>query len=307
MSLRSSGFTGGVPGLAVEKRELLGAHVSTAGGVASAPARGAEIGASAIQIFTKVPNRWHDPVLDPEHIDRFRNELARCNIKAVVVHDSYLINLASPDASQSKRSMEAFKMELSRCRDLAVELLVTHPGNYMDDRAEGLERNAAAYGECLAAVNGPSILLETTAGTGTALGSTFEELAELRQRIPSPFQSRVGFCADTCHLYSAGYDLVDDWSGVWEEWDRHIGLDLLKCIHLNDSKTPFASRRDRHECIAEGTLGAKPFRQVMQDDRFRGIIKIIETPKGDDKIGTDRRMLRRLRSYGKRNRKRMTR
>ncbi len=281
----------------MRQRDLLGAHVSTAGGVANAPARGADIGATAIQVFTKTPNRWREPDVASEEIERFWSELDTHDIESVVSHDSYLINLASPEPSIRERSKSSFKAELRRCRDLGIALVVTHPGNYMDDRNAGIERNIEAYAECLEEVGGPTILIETTAGTGTALGSTFEELAQLRSGMPSALRSRVGFCADTCHLYSAGYDLVNDWEGIWHEWDQLIGMSLLRCIHLNNSKSPFASRRDRHEWIAEGTLGAEPFRRVMRDVRFRGMIKIIETPKGDDPNRHDRHMLRRLRAY----------
>lgn len=218
----------------------------------------------------------------------------------VVSHDSYLINLASPDPELRERSIACFKSELRRCRSLGIRFLVTHPGNYIDDRELGITRNTEAYAECLDAVRGPTILLETTAGMGSALGSTFDELAELRRRVPSELRRRVGFCADTCHLYAAGYDLLEDWSGVWRLWDRVVGLRHLRCLHLNDSKTPFGSRRDRHELIGEGTLGPEPFRQVMRDRRFSDIIKIIETPKGEDPVRTDRKMLNRLRRYGRR-------
>src|SRR5262249_39908934 len=178
--------------------------------------------------------------------------------------------------------------------------LVSHPGNYIDDRDLGLKRNAEAYALCLQAVPGRvMVLLETTAGTGTALGANFEELAELRARIAGPLRRRIGFCADTCHLYSSGYDLTGDFDGVWAHWDRVIGLRHLYCIHLNDSKTPFASRRDRHEVIGEGSLGAEPFRRLMTDSRFAPVIKIIETPKGKDDNKMDRKMLRRLRAYAR--------
>jgi deoxyribonuclease-4 len=143
------------------------------------------------------------------------------------------------------------------------------------------------------------VLLETTAGTGTALGRTFEELAELRGLIPEPHRARIGFCADTCHLFSAGYDLVNDYDGVWTQWDKVIGLQHLRCLHLNDSKTPFASRKDRHELIAEGSLGAEPFRRIMNDPRLAHTIKILETPKGDDMVTLDRKMLHRLRAYAR--------
>jgi deoxyribonuclease-4 len=277
--------------------ELLGAHVSTAGGVGNAPSRGDEIGATAIQVFTKTPNQWREPTLSSEEIEKFNVGLTRSGVLAVVTHDSYLTNLASPDDKLRAKSIASFKSELVRCRALGVEFVVTHPGNHMGDRDAGIARNAAGYVECLEAEDGPMVLLETTAGTGTALGATFDELAEIRQLIPPSLRDRVGFCADTCHLYVAGYDLVNDWDGVWQEWDHKLGLRNLHCLHLNDSMSPFDSRRDRHQLIGEGTLGPEPFKKVMQDARFRGIIKVIETPKGDDRVATDRRMLNRLRDY----------
>ncbi len=279
--------------------QLLGAHVSTAGGVRNAPRRGAAIGASAIQVFTKTPNRWQEPLLTPDEAAAFHEAVARHEIRAVVAHDSYLINLASPDPGLHGRSLEAFVAELERCRALGISWLVTHPGNFMNDRHAGLVRNAEAYARALRRVPGPGILIETTAGSGTALGSTFEELAHLRERVPARLRPRVGICADTCHLFAAGYDLVGDWHGVWEAFDRVIGLRHLRCLHLNDSMTPFASHRDRHEWIGEGSLGAEPFRRIMRDMRFADIIKIIETPKADDPERHDRRMLRRLRAYAR--------
>jgi len=177
---------------------------------------------------------------------------------------------------------------------------VSHPGNYMDTRDAGLERNAASYTRCLRAVPGSVVvLLETTAGCGTALGSTFEELALLREMVADDVRHRLAFCADTCHLYSAGYDLVGDYDGVWQQWDRAVGLDLLRCLHLNDSKTAFASGRDRHELIGEGSLGPRPFRRIMTDPRLEHVIKILETPKGDDETTADRKMIRRLRRYAR--------
>ncbi|MGB7213361.1 MAG: deoxyribonuclease IV [Gemmatimonadales bacterium] len=281
--------------------ELLGAHVSTAGGPQTAPPRGVDIGATAIQIFTKTPNQWREPVLSEETIAAYRRAWAESGLRVAVSHDSYLINLASPDAALRKRSIASFQAELTRCTQLGVPYIVSHPGNFLDDRDQGLTRNAAAYAECLESVPGPvMVLMETTAGTGTALGSTFEELAELRSRMPKGVQARVGYCADTCHIYAAGYDLVGDYDGVWERFDRTCGLERLRCLHLNDSKTPFNSHRDRHELIAEGSLGAEPFRRIMNDPRMAGVAKILETPKGDgDMVTNDRKMLARLRGYTK--------
>jgi deoxyribonuclease-4 len=230
-------------------------------------------------------------------VQEFRSCLDSSEIRVVISHDSYLINLASPAGELSRRSTRAFKAELSRCRALGIGLVVSHPGNYIDDASRGLERNARNYTLCLRAVPGVRLLIEGTAGTGTSLGSRFEELAELRNRIASDVRQRVGFCLDTCHLYSAGYDLVGDYEGVWRRWDRIAGLRHLGCLHLNDSKTPLGSRRDRHALIGEGTLGPEPFRRIMRDPRFAGIPKILETPKGADPVRMDRRMLRRLRTY----------
>jgi len=288
-----------------QRNALLGAHVSTSGGIHKAPARGAEIGATAIQVFTKTPSQWREPVITDTTAREFRKGLSENNIAFVVSHDSYLINLASPDPTLSERSAKAFIGELERCRALEIRFVVSHPGNYIDDRSAGLRRNAAACTECLRHVPGDvMVLLETTAGAGTALGSTLEELARLREAIGPDVRDRIGFCADTCHLFAAGYDLAGDFDGVWAEWDRLLGLDLLRCLHLNDSRTPLGSHRDRHALIAEGTLGPEPFRRLMRDPRFDGVARILETPKGPDGITNDRRMLRRLRAYARTGRKR---
>ena len=280
--------------------ERLGAHVSVQGGVEKAPVRGKAIGATAIQVFTKTPSQWREPAIGKESFSTFRREFERCRLSSIVAHDSYLINLASPDRALSARSEASFVEELRRCEAFGILHLVSHPGNYIDDRDAGLARNAVAYTRCLRKVPGSVvILLETTARCGTALGSSFEELALLRSLIGDDVRHRIAFCADTCHLYSAGYDLVNDYDGIWRRWDEILGLANLRCLHLNDSKTPFASCRDRHELIAEGSLGPKPFRRIMTDPRLAQVPKILETPKGDDQVTTDRKMLRRLRHYAR--------
>ena len=287
--------------------ELLGAHVSTLGGLALAPARGAAIGATAMQVFTKTPQQWREPAVSAEEIAAFREALVANGIHAVVSHESYLNNLASPDPALRDKSARAFTRELERCRAFGIPWVVTHPGNYMDERAAGLARNARGYAECLAAVAGDvGLLIEGTAGAGTALGSTFGELRALRDEISPALRERVAFCLDTAHLHAAGYDVVAGIEAVWEQFDREVGLLLLKCLHLNDSKGAAGSRLDRHEWIGEGTVGPGPFRHIMQDPRFARVIKIIETPKGDDPIHHDRRMLRRLRAYARNGRKAQT-
>ncbi len=284
----------------VRATERLGAHVSIQGGVEKAPVRGRAIGATAIQVFTKTPSQWREPNIPAGSFTAFQRECERLEFSSIVAHDSYLINLASPDPVLSSRSEASFISELRRCEGFGIPYLVSHPGNYIDSRSAGLERNAAAYSRCLRAVPGSVVvLLETTAGCGTSLGSTFEELAALRSLIQEDVRHRIAFCADTCHLYSSGYDLVGDYDSVWRRWHRVLGLESLRCLHLNDSKTPFASCRDRHELIAEGSLGPKPFRRIMTDPRLARVIKILETPKGDDGVTADRKMLRRLRAYAR--------
>lgn len=279
---------------------MLGAHVSSQGGVAAAPQRGGALRATAIQLFTKTPNQWREPALAPDAVERFRSEVARHRLEAVVAHDSYLINLASPDPALRERSIASFTRELERSRALGLRAVVSHPGNFMDEREAGLARNASAYAACLAAVPGDlEVWIEGTAGAGTALGATFEELRDLRNALPGESRARVGFCLDTAHLHAAGYDLVG--GSVWEEFDRVLGFDLLKCLHLNDSRAAAGSRLDRHEWIAEGRIGPAPFRHIMRSPDFAGVVKIIETPKRDDPLRHDRRMLRRLRAYARGN------
>ena len=279
--------------------ERLGAHVSTQGGPASAPPRAAAIGATAMQIFTKTPNMWREPVITREIATAFKKSRDDHPVATAVSHDSYLINLASPDPALWTRSREAFGGELRRSEALGLDGIVSHPGNFIAEHDAGLEQNARAITEALRTVPGEvMVFLETTAGGGTVLGRSFEELRAIRDLIGDDVRHRVGFCADTCHLYSAGYDLVNDYDGVWASWDRIIGLMHLRCIHMNDSKTPFASRKDRHELIGEGSLGLDPFRRLMQDPRFATIPKILETPKGDeDEVTNDRRMLALLRGF----------
>ena len=251
-----------------------------------------------MQLFTKMASRWAERECADDERERFRTAVGNTPLRATIAHDSYLINLASPDPVLRARSIESFVAELRRCEALGLQYLVSHPGNYMDDREAGIGRNADAISEALIRVPGNTVLcLETTAGSGTSLGSSFEELAALIARIDPRVRGRVGVCVDTCHVYSAGYDLAGDYDGVWGRFDDSLGRDALRVLHLNDSKTPFASRRDRHELIGEGSLGPGPFQRLMTDERLATIPKVIETPKLDDAETTDRRMLERLRSY----------
>jgi deoxyribonuclease IV len=275
----------------------LGAHVSIAGGTHNAPARAATIGATAMQIFTKMANRWAERACEDDECASFRAALAGAGLREMSAHDSYLINLASPDPILRARSLDSFVAELWRCEALGLDYLVSHPGNYIDDRASGVARNAESIGIALEQVPGSTmVLMETTAGSGTAIGASFEEMAELIELIPKSQRKRVGVCIDTAHIFAAGYDIVTDYDGVMARFEDVLGLKRLRMMHLNDSKAPLGSRRDRHELIAEGAIGEGAFRRIMNDPRLAKVAKVIETPKHVPDV-TDREMLERLRSY----------
>ena len=275
----------------------LGAHISIAGGTKNAPGRAATIGATAMQIFTKMASRWAERACEDDECVSFHAELAGTELREMCAHDSYLINLASPEAALRARSAESFISELRRCEALGLDYLVSHPGNYMDDRASGLARNAESIGISLEQVPGKTmVLMETTAGSGTVLGASFEEMAELIALIPAKQRKRVGVCVDTAHIFAAGYDIVSDYEGVMSRFEDIIGLKRLRMMHLNDSKVPLGSKRDRHELIAEGAIGEGAFRRIMNDPRLSRVAKVIETPKHIPDV-TDKQMLQRLRSY----------
>ena len=273
----------------------LGAHVSVAGGVRNAPGRAADIGAVVCQVFTKQPNRWAEPTIADEVAARYR--VAASGLSFVASHDSYLINLASPQPDLWRRSSYCFTGELQRATLLGLDAVVTHPGNATDgDRESGIARNADGITEALEATpEGPRVLLELTAGAGTSVGGTFEELSRIIKGIAEPHRTRVGVCFDTCHAWVAGLDLRGDFDGVWQRADDTFGMHRIELFHFNDAKTPFGSRLDRHENIGEGTMGLAPFRQLMNAERFRKVPKILETPKGDDLVTADRRNLAVLR------------
>ena len=251
-----------------------------------------------MQIFTKMANRWAERACEDDECKAFVAALADTEVRKTSAHDSYLINLASPDPVLRARSIESFSSEFARCEALNLDYLVSHPGNYMDDRESGISRNADAIVEVLDRARGRTMLLmETTAGGGTVIGSTFEEMAALISRVPPPYRKRLGVCLDTQHVFAAGYDLLGDYDGVMARFDDTIGLRRLRMMHLNDSKVPLGSRRDRHELIGQGALGEIPFRRIMNDPRLLRVAKVIETPKLNDAETTDRRMLERLKSY----------
>lgn len=276
----------------------LGAHISTAGGVPESPPRADLIGATAMQIFTKQGNRWAEREVGAVEAAAFRDARATSGVRFANSHDSYLINLASPDPALRARSIASFTAELRRCHALGLDALVSHPGNFMDDRASGIDRNADAIAQTLEQEPGPTrLLMELTAGQGTVIGSTFEEMAQLLALIPAKLRRRVGVCLDTAHVFAAGYDLRRDYDGVWSRFADILGYDRLGLIHLNDSKALLGSRKDRHEQIGVGALGDEPFRRLMTDPRLVAIPKLLETPKGDDMVTNDRVALDKLRRF----------
>jgi deoxyribonuclease-4 len=283
----------------MQNTDEFGAHVSTAGGVDQAPFRASEIESTCLQLFTKQPNRWAEPSISEEVAASFAEERKAHGIRVAGSHDSYLINLASPDEKLWDRSLRSFQKELERRTALELDFLVTHPGNATDKEMErGIRDNARGVTQALEAVEGRTrVLLELTAGGGTTVGASFENLAAILEQIPSGLHSRLGVCFDTCHAYSAGYDLVDAYEKVWEDFGAILGMEWLGLFHMNDSKNPFASRKDRHEHLGQGTLGPEPFRRIVQDSRFAGIPKILETPKEDDPVGRDLMNLGFLRGF----------
>jgi deoxyribonuclease-4 len=264
---------------------LLGAHMSVAGGHALAIERATAFNMTACQIFTKNANQWNAKPIAPEGAESFRAQVAASEIGFVVAHDSYLINLASPDDTLWQRSVAAFGDELQRCAQLGVPWLVTHPGAHMGTGVdEGVGRVARGLNRLFDELPDldVTVLLETTAGQGTSLGRSFEELAMILALVED--QTRVGVCFDTCHVFAAGYDIRDPevYATTMQAFDDSIGLERLRLFHLNDSKKGLGARVDRHEHIGEGELGREAFRLLLNDERFAGHPGILETPKGDE-------------------------
>ena len=260
---------------------ILGAHESVAGGLHLAAERGRADGAEALQVFTKSARQWRSPSLRADVPAAFAAACRAHGIRAVVAHDSYLINLASPDPRLWRRSILAFADELERCALLGVPFLITHPGG-PGDRGEawGIDRVASALDAAFALARGPgvTVLLETTAGQGSQLGHRFEHLGAIRRASDHP--GRVAACFDTQHAFAAGYDLVspDGYAATFAAFDRAVGLERLRAFHLNDSKRPCGSRVDRHERIGLGLLGDETFRRLVNDPAFADVPALLETP-----------------------------
>lgn len=273
-----------------------GAHVSAAGGVDLGLKRALDFEMTACQIFTKNERQWLAKPLDSEVVARYHGIHEEGGLKFVVAHDSYLINIATPDDALWEKSRLALLHELERCDELAIPYLVSHPGAHV---GSGTDAGIARVSEAIRRIHDERpdlramILIETTAGQGTSLGSSFEEIAEMISAVED--KSRIGVCLDTCHVFAAGYELrePDGYERTIASFETAIGLGYLKCLHINDSQKGLGSRVDRHAHIGEGEIGDAGFALLLNDTRLAHLPGILETPKGND-AAEDRVNLARL-------------
>lgn len=266
---------------------LIGAHVFVEGGVDSAITKAEEFGFTAIQIFTRNNNRWASKPLKEKEIDAFKEKLAASNVKVVVSHDSYLINLCAVVPENLEKSRTAFKDELDRCEQLGIPYLNFHPGSHGGaGEDEGIKLIAESLNLLHQQTKGYKVksMLETTAGQGNALGYKFEQLAKIIELVDE--KERMCVCIDTAHIYAAGYNIKDAkaYKKVMKEFDDIIGLDRLKTIHMNDSKKALGSRVDRHDHIGKGEIGLEGFTNIMNDKKLKDVALILETPKGKEQL-----------------------
>ncbi len=261
--------------------KFVGAHVSASGGVFNAVANAQAIGAKAFALFTKNQRQWNGKELDGETIDKFKNALQASGIlpRHILPHDSYLINLGHPEDEQREKSMEAFLDEVQRCELLGLDKLNFHPGSHLKKISEDecLAKISEAMNITLDKTKGVSLVIENTAGQGSNLGFKFEHLAQIIDKVED--KSRVGVCIDTCHMYSAGYDIRtrEAYDKSWSEFDKIIGFKYLMGMHINDSKAKFGSHVDRHNSLGAGEIGLDAFRFIMNDERMDDIPLILET------------------------------
>lgn len=261
--------------------KYIGAHVSASGGVENAVLRSVEIGANAFALFTKNQRQWKAPPLKAENIEKFKRfcQVHHFTADQILPHDSYLINLGNPEAETLEKSRAAFIDEMQRCDQLGLKLLNFHPGAHLNKISERdcLARIAESLNIAIDTVPNVITVIENTAGQGSNLGWRFEHLAEIIEQVEN--KTRVGVCLDTCHLFSAGYDISSFASSeqVFNEFEKIVGFQFLRGMHLNGSKTPLASRVDRHDTLRGGTIGTDVFKFIMNDSRFDGIPLILET------------------------------
>ena len=276
--------------------KTIGAHVSASGGVENAPLNAQAIGANAFALFTKNQKQWAAPPLSGESIAAFKENCGKvCTPSGVLPHDSYLINLGNPDPEALEKSRAAFLDEMRRCEQLGLDRLNFHPGSHLNKctEKECIALIAESINLALSETKGVTAVIENTAGQGTNMGHRFEQLAEMMDQVKD--KSRVGVCIDTCHAFTAGYDLRTEKAFVsaFDEFEKTVGFIYLRGMHLNDSKKDLGSRVDRHECLGKGFIGIDCFRFLMADERFNGIPLILETP--DPAIWAEE--IKRLRSF----------
>lgn len=266
-------------------QQLIGAHTSISGGVHTAVEKATKMDFTAMQIFTKNNNRWKAKDLADEEIENFKSSLKESKIKFVITHDSYLINLCSANKSTLKKSRDAYIDELKRCDKLGIKYLNFHPGSHGGKGEEyGIKLIAESLNICHDRTKDISVssMLEATAGQGTMLGYRFEQLQKIIELVED--KDRMTVCIDTAHIFAAGYNIKnpEEYENVIKDFDNIIGLEKLKCFHINDSKKELGSRVDRHEHIGKGFIGKEGFANIMNDDRLKDIPKILETPKGKE-------------------------
>ena len=265
--------------------KYIGAHVSVDGGVSNAPLRASESGMKAFALFTRNPSRWKASPISQKETEKFRNNCRELGFESrfILPHDSYLINLGSPDAEKLAMSRNAFLDEMNRCMQLGLTLLNFHPGSHLNvvSEEECLNTITESINLALDQTEGVTAVIESTAGQGSNLGFRFEHLATIIDGIKD--KSRIGVCIDTCHTFAAGYDLAtpEGYAATWEEFDRIIGFGYLRGMHINDSKKGVGSRVDRHAPLGKGELGENFFRMLMADQRMNNIPLILETPEVD--------------------------
>lgn len=276
---------------------FLGAHESVSGGLHRAFERIGSVGGESLQIFTRNQRQWNPAPLTTEEIDSFSEEWKNYSGMEVASHGSYLVNLASGKGELKEKSIQAWILELERCQQLGIDKVVLHPGSHTGDGVEiGVERFVKALDQSMdQARSDTMVLIETTAGQGTGLGSRFEEIAAIIAQSRHP--QRLGVCVDTCHIFAAGYDIRTQqaYENTIKHFDEVIGISKIEFFHLNDSKKDLGSRVDRHTHIGEGCIGTEGFRHLINDERFAHCAMTLETPKDKD-LEDDRRNLNLLKS-----------
>lgn len=276
---------------------FIGAHTSAQGGVHHALLEGQSIGATTIQLFTANQKTWHTKPISDEEVARWEEALEQTGLQKIMSHDSYLINLGSPSPESQEKSIQAFKNEIQRCHQLKLDFLNFHPGAALDSSEDQCLKQiveSISQVEEMAAQGPTRLLIEATAGQGSSVGHKFEHLGYLVEHLHKKVP--IGVCIDTCHIFAAGYDIrtKEGWEQTLKEFDRSVGLKYLYALHLNDSKNPLGSRKDRHAPLGEGEIGIEGFAAIMQNDHLKHLPMYLETPDGVELWKKEIALLRKL-------------